>query len=75
MRKTSSLIVTFHTVTTKEVEKFLKEHNVSGTNVSSIIPRWAVDVPSWKEKELISEFLNNELVKSVHVYVDKFTKI
>lgn len=75
MRKVSSLIVTFYTVTQKEVSNFFKEHCVSGeVSVSTIIPRWAIDVPVWKEKELIEQFLSNELVKSVHVYVEKFAK-
>lgn len=74
MKKTSCLIVTFYTATENEINDFLNSYNVSGVRASSIIPRYAVEVSSWKEKEFIEEFSKNELVKSIHPYVEKFSR-
>jgi len=74
MKKTSCLIVTFYTATDREINEFLNDHKISGVSVSTIIPRWALEVPSWKERELIDEFSKHDLVKSVIPYVEKFSR-
>lgn len=74
MKKTATLIVTFYTSTEKEINNFLKEHDVSGVRVSSIINRWAIEVPFWREQDFISKFSENELVKSVNPYVEYVRK-
>ena len=75
MKKTSCLIVTFYTATENEINNLLDQHKVSSAvSVSSIIPRWALEVPAWKEKEIIEEFYKNDLVKSVHTYAEKFSR-
>lgn len=70
MKKTSTIIVTFYEYSEKEINKFFKENEISGTRVSTIVNRWAVEVPYWKEQEFIDKFYENEIIKSVHPYVE-----
>jgi hypothetical protein len=70
MKKTSTIIVTFYESFEKEINKILKEENISGIRVGSIINRWAIEVPFWKEQYFLEKFSENELVKSFHPYVE-----
>jgi hypothetical protein len=62
-----SVLVKFeHYVTYKEVMSELKSMGVSGFKVSTLINRWVVEVPFWKEKEFIDQLAENELVELVY---------
>ena len=53
-------------VTDKEVRRAMSSMDVGGTKVSTLINRWAVEVPFWKEALFVERFSQNELVEMVH---------
>jgi hypothetical protein len=73
--KHRSIFVKFHQeVTEKEVVKKLASMGVSGSKVSSLINRWVVDVPFWKEEEYQEVLGSDELVEIVHENFDRRRK-
>jgi len=70
--KNNTLLVKFYDdVADKEVHSMLAWMGVSGTRVSTLIRRWAVEVPYWKEEEYLHRFYESELVQAVHDSFDK----
>lgn len=70
--KYNTLLVKFYDdVADKEAHSTLAWLGVSGTRVSTLIRRWAVEVPYWKENEFINKFYASEFVESVHGSFDK----
>lgn len=53
-------------VTDKEINSELRSMGVSGSRVSTLINRWVVEVPFWKEQEYMERLAENELVETVH---------
>ena len=53
-------------VTDKEARRAMSSMDVGGTKVSTLINRWAVEVPFWKEALFVERFYQNELVERVH---------
>lgn len=73
--KNNTLLVRFYEdVSDKEAHSFLAWLGVSGTKVSTLIKRWAVEVPYWKEEDFLDKFYSSEIVEVVHDHFDK-TKI
>lgn len=73
--KNNTLLVRFYEdVADKEAHAMLAWLGVSGTKVSNLIRRWAVEVPYWREEEYLDKFYASELVEVVHDHFDK-TKI
>lgn len=66
LNKNSNIIVNFHCYPDKKINKFLKDLNLSGVRVSTIINRWAVDVPFWKEDYYAEKFLESEMVERIY---------
>lgn len=70
--KYNTLLVKFYEdVADKEAHSTLAWLGVSGSRVSTLIKRWAVEVPYWKEDEFINKFYASDLVESVHGSFDK----
>jgi hypothetical protein len=70
--KNRSVFVKFHEdVSSKEIHSMLAMLGVSGTKVSSIINRWAVEVPFWKEEQFVAKFYDDDKVELVHESFDK----
>lgn len=70
--KNNTLLVKFYEdVADKEVHSMLAWMGISGTRVSTLIKRWAVEVPYWKEEEFLDKLYANELVMAVHDSFDK----
>ncbi len=73
--KNNTLLVRFYEdVPDKEAHSFLAWLGISGTKVSTLIKRWAVEVPYWKEEEFLDKLYDSEIVEVVHDHFDK-TKI
>lgn len=64
LNKNSSIIVNFD-CSEKKINKLLKDLGLSGVRVSTIISRWAVDVPFWKEDYYADKLLESDLVERV----------
>jgi hypothetical protein len=64
--KNSNIIVNFNCYSDKKINKLLKDFNLSGVRVSTIINRWAVDVPFWKEDHYAEKFLESDLVERIY---------
>jgi hypothetical protein len=70
--KNRSVFVKFHDdVSSKEIHSMLAMLGVSGTKVSSIINRWAVEVPFWKEEQFVAKFYDDAKVELVHENFDR----
>jgi len=73
--KNKSLFVKFHEdVAEKEVHSFLYKMGVSGVRVSSLISRWAVEVPFWKEDFYADKLLDSGLTEVIHESFDRKRK-
>lgn len=73
--KNKSIFVKFHEETTdKKIESMLAELGVSGTRVSNLINRWAIEIPFWKEDFYVSKLEESELVDVVHDSFDRKRK-
>jgi len=59
----STIFVTF--ISDTDAESILGEHKLFGTLVSTLFPRFAVEVPLGKEKEYTELLRNTEGVKDV----------
>ena len=70
--KQRSIFVKFHQDATKEeISSQLKSMGImSGTRISSLINRWVLEVPFWKEEEYSDMLWENELVECVHENFD-----
>jgi hypothetical protein len=70
--KNKSVLVKFHEdVADKEISSMLALLGISGTKVSSIVNRWAVEVPFWKEGHFVAKFNGDERVEKVHESFDR----
>lgn len=70
--KHNTILVKFYeNVTDREARSELATMGVSGTRVSTLIRRWAVEVPYWVEKEYIEKFYESDIVQAVHNSFDK----
>lgn len=54
----------------KEINKFLNSLSVQGTRVSTLINRWVVEIPFWKEGQITEKMLDSELVNVIHENFD-----
>lgn len=70
--KNNTLIVRFYDdVADKEVHSMLAWLGISGTRVSTLIRRWAVEIPYWREEEFLDKLYESELVDVVSNHFDK----
>lgn len=70
--KYNTILVKFYNdVGDKEARSLLAQMGVGGTRVSTLIKRWAVEVPYWRENEYLNKFYDSELVMAVHDSFDK----
>lgn len=70
--KNKSIFIKFlPEITAKEVQSLLGSMGVSGTRVSTLINRWAIDIPFWKEEFFLDKFSKNDLVEFVHENYDR----
>lgn len=70
--KNNTLVVKFYEdVADKEVHSALAWLGIHGIRVSTLIRRWAVEVPYWKEEEMLDRLYESELVESVNGHFDK----
>lgn len=56
----------FDDATTKEIHSLFDSLNVKGMRVSTLLNRWAVEVPFWKEDFYEDKFTQSEIVEKVH---------
>lgn len=71
--KYSNVVVKFYSSTTKEIFDLLGSLNLTGVQVSSIINRWAIDVPFWKEDYYCKKLSESELVEEIYKNPNKKT--
>jgi hypothetical protein len=65
--KFNTVLVKFYKdITDVEVRSALAFMGVSGSRVSTLVRRWAVEVPYWLEDEFVEKFYDCELVQAVH---------
>lgn len=70
--KYNTLLVRFYEdVADKEAHSMLAWLGISGTRVSTLIRRWAVEVPWWKEDEFVKKLYASEIVECVHGIFNK----
>lgn len=70
--KSNTLLVKFYDeADDKTVRGMLATMGISGTRVSTLIRRWAVEVPYWREEEFLYKFYENEFVQAIHDSFDK----
>lgn len=70
--KFNTVLVKFYdNVADKEVRSALAMMGASGTRVSTLIRRWAVEVLYWQEDEFVEKFHECDLVQAVHNSFDK----
>jgi hypothetical protein len=70
--KNNTLLVKFYDdVGDVEARAMLATMGVSGTRVSALVKRWAVEVPYWREEEYLYKFYDSELVQAIHDSFDK----
>lgn len=65
------LVKLYDDVGDKEARSLLARMGVGGTRVSTLIKRWAVEVPYWRETEYLHKFYDSEIVMAVHDSFDK----
>ena len=66
LNKNTNIVVKFHPSTDKEINKLLGSLNLTGVRVSNLIPRWAIDVPFWKESYFAEKLEQSELVEKIY---------
>jgi hypothetical protein len=70
--KYNTILIKFYDdVGDKEARSLLAHLGVGGSRVSTLIKRWAVEVPYWREEEYLNKFYDSELVMAVHDSFDK----
>lgn len=66
MRRTSTVIARFNPgVSTQSIHAFFDEHGIDGVAVSSTLNRYAIEVPTGKEKQFIQTFRDSGLFLDV----------
>lgn len=64
--KNNTLVVKFYDdVSDKEVHEMLAWMGISGCRVSSLLKRWAIEVPYWKEREFAEKLYQKDIVESI----------
>jgi hypothetical protein len=64
--RTSTLVLNFDNgYSDSEIENVFKEFNVWGTKVSSLIKRYAVEIPAGKEEEFMDKFEERDEVSYI----------
>lgn len=70
MRNCCTVVVLFkNDITSYEINDYLEDLDVEGTEVSAITKTYAIEVPSGKEKLFLHKFAESDLVKYVCPYV------
>lgn len=70
--KYNTILVKFYdNVGDKEARSLLAHLGAGGTRVSTLIKRWAVEIPYWREAEYLQKFYDSDLVMAVHDSFDK----
>jgi hypothetical protein len=70
--KYNTVLVKFYEdITDKEARSELARMGASGTRVSTLIRRWAVEVPYWREAEFVERFYESDIVQAVNNSFDK----
>jgi hypothetical protein len=73
--KNKSLFVKFHEeFAEKDVHSLLYKMGVSGVRVSSLINRWAVEVPFWKEDFYADKLIDSGMTEAIHESFDRKRK-
>ena len=65
LNRHNTLLIKFNVNSDKYISSWFKNFNLEHFKVSSLIQRWAVEVPFWKEEEYIDEFFNSYIVESI----------
>ena len=70
--KYNTILVKFYDdIGDKEARSLLSHMGVGGARVSTLIKRWAVEVPYWRETEYLHKFYDSEIVMAIHDSFDK----
>jgi hypothetical protein len=70
--KNKSIFVKFgENSTDKEIHNLLSSLGIYGVRVSTIVNRWAIEIPFWKEGYFVEKLSKNELVSVVHESFDR----
>jgi len=67
-----SIFVKFNDeVSDSEINSFLYSLGVSGVRVSSLINRWVIEIPFWKENYFLEKINNSEIISTIHDFERK----
>lgn len=70
--RNKSIFVKFYDdVTDQQACKLMASFGVTGTRVSTLLKRWAIEVPFWKEEFYCDKFLGSDLVETIHENFDR----
>ena len=69
-RLRSVFVKLYDDVPDEEVDKDLRSMGVSGSRVSTLVNRWVLDVPFWREEEYVDKLWDNGLVEMVYENAD-----
>jgi hypothetical protein len=73
--KNKSIFVKFKEYATdKEINKFLYSLGIHGVRVSTLVNRWVVEIPFWREGHFTEKMLDSSLVDIIHENFDRNKK-
>lgn len=73
--KNKSIFVRFHDmVSDEEINSLLSSMDLTGSRVSCLVNRWAIEVPFWREEIYMTKFSDSDLVDRVHEGFDRKRK-
>ena len=62
LSKTNSLLIKFNIDSDNQIISWFRNFNLEFFKVSSLVQRWVVEVPFWKEEEYDESMSNRELI-------------
>jgi len=73
--KNNTILVKFYDyISDKKINTTLNKLNIYGVRVSTLVNRWALEVPYWRENEYAEELNSNKIIEKVHGSFYSFNK-
>lgn len=70
--KNRSIFVKFYqNIPEEEVREFLGSLNLEGFRSSTLINRWVLEVPFWKENFYLEKLYQSEIIEQIHENLNK----
>jgi len=65
LNRHNTLLIKFNITSDNYISSWFNGFNLEHFKCSSLIQRWAVEVPFWKEEEYIDKFFDSSIVESI----------